>query len=146
MNVRACIRRRPGSLLRDRKGQALVELALVTPILLLLILGMVDLSRAWNVHQVLTNTAREALRSAVVDDPTFSQEKMYSRIGESLSLAAMDPNRLQVSFQGWRSGTGSPARIQLRYPFEFTLLAPLLELSTGKRSVTLSTTFVMRNE
>lgn len=146
MSVRARIRKRPGSLLRDRKGQALVELALVTPILLLLILGMVDLSRAWNVHQVLTNTAREALRSAVVDDPTFSQEKMYSRIGESLSLAAMDPNRLQVSFQGWRTGTGSPARIQLRYPFEFTLLAPFLELSTGKRSVTLSTTFVMRNE
>jgi len=124
----------------------LVETALVTPILLILILGVVDLSRAWNAHQVLTNTAREALRSAVVDNPTFSQEQMYSGIDESLRLASMDPSRVEVSFEGWRTGTGSPARIQLRYPFEFTLLAPLLELSTGKRSVTLSTTFVMRNE
>ncbi len=146
MKAIALIRSRIGSAFRDRRGQALVEMALVTPLLLLLILGVVDLSRAWNVHQVLTNTAREALRSAVVDDPTFSQEKMYSRIGESLALASMDPTRVQVSFEGWKTGTGSPARIELRYPFEFTLLAPLLELSTGKRSVTLSTTFVMRNE
>lgn len=137
---------RSRSLLKDRSGQALVELALVTPILLLLILGVVEFSRAWNAHQVLTNTAREALRSAVVDDPTFSQEKMYSRIGESLSLASLDPSLVEVSFDGWRAGTGNPAKIKLRYPFQFTFLAPLFELSTGKRSVTLTTTFVMRNE
>lgn len=134
------------SLLGNRSGQALVETALVTPVLLLLILGLVELSRAWNAHQILTNTAREALRSAVVDDPTFSQERMYSRIGESLSLASLDPSLVQVNFEGWKMGTGSPARLELRYPYQFTLLAPLFEASTGKRSVTLSTTFVMRNE
>ena len=132
--------------MRDRSGQALVETALVTPVLLFLILGVVDLSRAWNAHQVLTNTAREALRSAVVDDPLFSQEKMFNRIRESLSIAAMDPSLVDVSFEGWKAGTGNPARIQLRYPFEFNFLAPLIEVSTGKRSVTLSTAFVMRNE
>jgi hypothetical protein len=134
------------SLLRDRSGQALVEIALVTPILLLLILGVVELSRAWNAHQVLTNTAREALRSAVVDDPTFSQEALHGRIGELLTVASLDPSKVEVSFEGWRSGTGSPARIRLRYPYEFTFLAPLFELSTGKSSVTLSTAFIMRNE
>ena len=142
--IRPRVRRR--SLLRDRSGQALVETALVAPILLLLILGVVDLSRAWNVHQVLTNTAREALRSAVVDDPTFSQEKMHGRIEESLRLASLDPALVEVSFEGWRAGTGSPARIQLRYPFQLSLLAPLLEMSTGDRSLTLKTAFVMRNE
>jgi hypothetical protein len=132
--------------LRDRSGQALVETALVTPALLLLILGVVEFSRAWNAHQVLTNTAREALRSAVVDNPTFSQEEMYQRIEESLRLASMDPSLVQVSLDGWKTGTGSPARIELRYPFEFPFLAPLLELSTGRRSVTLRSSFVMRNE
>ncbi len=142
--VRRPPRRR--SLLRDRSGQALVEMALVAPILLLLIMGVVDLSRAWNAHQVLTNTARDALRSAVVDDPTFSMERMRGRIEESLSIASMDPSLVEISIEGWKAGTGSPARIQLRYPFEFSLLAPFIELSTGKRSVTLSTAFVMRNE
>ena len=146
MNTRTRMSARRKPLYRDRSGQALVELALVTPILLLLILGVVELSRAWNAHQILTNTAREALRSAVVDDPTYSQQTMYGRIDESLRLAALDPSLVEVSIEGWKSGTGTPARIQLRYPYEFTLLAPLFELSTGKRSVTLSTAFVMRNE
>jgi len=142
------LRRRGSSraLLRDRSGQALVETALVTPILLFLILGVVDLSRAWGAHQVLTNTAREALRSAVVDNPTFSQEEMYGRIRESLSLASLDPSLVDVTLEGWKTGTGTPARISLRYPFELSFLAPLIELSTGKRTVTLSTAFVMRNE
>ena len=133
-------------LLGDRSGQALVEMALVTPILLLLLLGVVELSRAWNAHQVLTHTAREALRSAVVDDPNYSQEQMFGAIGESLALAALDPSLVEISFQGWKTGTGNPARIELRYPYEFMLLAPFFELSTGKRSVMLSTAFVMRNE
>lgn len=135
-----------GSRLRNRSGQALVETALVTPALLLLILGVVEFSRAWSAHQVLTNTAREALRSAVVDDPTFSQDQMYTRIEESLTRGSLDPGLVQVSFEGWKTGTGSPARIELRYPFDFPFLAPLLEMSTGKRSVTLKTSFVMRNE
>lgn len=142
------LRRRSSSraFLRDRSGQALVETALVTPILLFLILGVVDLSRAWGAHQVLTNTAREALRSAVVDNPTFSQEEMYGRIRESLSLASLDPSLVDVTLEGWKTGRGTPASIRLRYPFEFSFLAPLIELSTGKRTVTLSTAFVMRNE
>jgi Flp pilus assembly protein TadG len=124
----------------------LVETALVTPLLLILILGVVDLSRAWNAHQVLTHTAREAVRSAVVDDPTFTRDEMHDRIGQSLSLAALDPSLVEVSFSGWKGGTGSPARIELRYPFRFTILAPLIELSTGRGWVTLASAFVMRNE
>ncbi len=142
-SVRRRVRHGP---LRDRSGQALVEFALVIPLLLALIIGVVELSRAWNVHQVLTNTAREALRSAVVDDPTFTQDQMHMRISESLRLASLDPSRIEVSIDGWKSGTGNPARIELRYPYEFNLLGPLMEWSTGQRAVTLSTAFIMRNE
>jgi len=131
---------------RDRSGQALVELALVVPLLLALILGVVELSRAWNVHQVLTNTAREALRSAVVDNPSFTQDEMYVRISESLRLASLDPSKIEVSVDGWKSGTGNPTKLELRYPYEFNLLGPLMEWSTGQRAVTLSTAFIMRNE
>jgi hypothetical protein len=131
---------------RDRSGQALVEFALVIPLLLALIIGVVELSRAWNVHQVLTNTAREALRSAVVDNPAYTQDEMHLRINESLRLASLDPAKVEVSIDGWKSGTGNPAKIEIRYPYEFNLLGPLMEWSTGHRAVTLSTAFIMRNE
>jgi hypothetical protein len=58
----------------------------------------------------------------------------------------LDPSLVEVSFSGWKGGTGSPARIELRYPFRFTILGPLIELSTGTDWVTLSSAFVMRNE
>jgi Flp pilus assembly protein TadG len=131
---------------RDRSGQALVEFALVVPLLLILIIGVVELSRAWNTHQVITNTAREALRAAVVDNPTFTQEAMHARIEEQLRLASLDPSAVEVSFVGWRSGRGNPARIDLRYQFHFDILGPLMEWAAGERSVTLHTGFVMRNE
>lgn len=131
---------------RDRSGQALVEFALVVPLLLILIVGVVELSRAWNAHQVITNTAREALRSAVVDNPLFTQEQMQARINEQLALASLDPSRAEVLFDGWKAGTGNPARIELRYRFDFDILGPLMEWAAGRRSVTLHTGFVMRNE
>lgn len=42
-------------------GQALVELALTLPILLLLIMGTLDVGRAFYVKIVLTNSAREGV-------------------------------------------------------------------------------------
>jgi Flp pilus assembly protein TadG len=131
---------------RNRSGQALLEFALITPLLLALIIGVVELSRAWNAQQVITNTAREALRAAVVADPNFTQDAMYARIDEQLSIAALDPSRAQVTFEGWRSGAGSLARIELSYQYDFNILGPLMEWASGNRAVTLRTRFVMRNE
>lgn len=137
------VRRAPG---RDRSGQALVEFALVVPLLLALIVGVIELSRAWNAHQVITNTAREALRAAVVDDPAFTQEIMHSRIDEQLRLASLDPSHAEISFDGWKTGTGTPASIELSYRFDFDILGPLMEWASGSRAVTLHSRFVMRNE
>ena len=53
---------------RNRKGQALVEMALVLPILLLLVVGMLEFARAWNLHQVMTDAVREGARRAVLAD------------------------------------------------------------------------------
>jgi Flp pilus assembly protein TadG len=50
----------------DDRGQALVEFALVLPVLLILLLGIIDFARAWNVYQVLTDAGREGAREAVV--------------------------------------------------------------------------------
>ena len=33
------------------KGQALVEFALVLPVILLLVVGMLEFARAWNLHR-----------------------------------------------------------------------------------------------
>lgn len=127
-------------------GQALVEFALVAPLLLLLILGLVEFARAWNTQQVLTDAAREALRSSVVANPNFTYDALLGLINQALARASLDPDRAEVSVDGWKTGTGTPARIQIDYRYDFGFFGPLVDWATGDRSLALSTSFVMRNE
>src|SRR2546422_749472 len=49
------------------QGQALVEFALILPVVLLLLLGMIDFGRAMNYYNDMTQLAAEAARSAAVN-------------------------------------------------------------------------------
>ena len=49
---------------RRRLGQSLVELALVLPLLVLLLMGVVDMGRAFHSYIVITNASREGARRA----------------------------------------------------------------------------------
>jgi Flp pilus assembly protein TadG len=53
------------------RGAVLIEAAIITPLLLLLLFGIFTTARAWNVHNVLDHAAREAARYGAVD-PTHS--------------------------------------------------------------------------
>lgn len=53
--------------LGEEKGQALVEFALVVPLLLLLVIGIAEFGRAWMARNILTGAAREAARIAAVN-------------------------------------------------------------------------------
>jgi hypothetical protein len=48
------------------KGQALVEMALIIPLLLLLVMGIFEIGRAMYIKNTLTQAARAGARSAVV--------------------------------------------------------------------------------
>jgi Flp pilus assembly protein TadG len=48
------------------KGQALVEMAIILPLLLLLVLGIFEFGRAMYIKNTLTNAARAGARAAVV--------------------------------------------------------------------------------
>jgi Flp pilus assembly protein TadG len=65
-------------MLRAERGQSLVELALVLPLLILLLTGMVDLGRAFYGFISITNGAREGARYAVRH---FGQSPLSPTIG-----------------------------------------------------------------
>ncbi len=54
----------------SRRGAAIVEFAFCVPVFLTLVVGMVELSRAIVVLQVLTNASREGARIASYDTTT----------------------------------------------------------------------------
>ena len=57
---------------RNRRGAAAVEFAVVSPVLFLLIFGMIEYGRMVMVQQVITNAAREGARKGVLDGTTNS--------------------------------------------------------------------------
>lgn len=56
-----------------RRGVSVVEMALVLPVFVLSILGVIEIGRAMMLTQVLENAARTGVRSAVLNDTTNAQ-------------------------------------------------------------------------
>jgi Flp pilus assembly protein TadG len=52
---------------RERRGQTLVEFALILPVFLLLLMGILDLGRAVYYNSTLSNDARDTARDGIVD-------------------------------------------------------------------------------
>jgi Flp pilus assembly pilin Flp len=63
----------PGAMARrDQEGAAAVEFALLLPLLVLLLFGMIEFGLAFNTRIQATNAAREAARQAVVGIDNWS--------------------------------------------------------------------------
>jgi Flp pilus assembly protein TadG len=51
---------------KNQKGQAMVEMALLLPLLLVIIFGIMEFGRIFNAYLVITNASREGVRQGVV--------------------------------------------------------------------------------
>ena len=71
-----------------RRGATAVEMAIVLPLLLALVFGIIEFGRAMMVQQILVNTAREATRRAVI--PGATDEQVYKIIDGYLANAGID--------------------------------------------------------
>ncbi len=133
----------------DRRGQALVEFALTLPLLMLLLMGIVEIGRAWNMKQTLTDAAREGARLAVVADPLLptvakTDTAVKLRVQGYVRTAGMDSTRVRVSYPaGLKTGTGQVTAVRVAYPFRFVTLQ---RLASVVQLDSLRTTVRMRNE
>jgi Flp pilus assembly protein TadG len=129
----------------DSRGQALVEFALVVPILMLLLLGIVDFARAWNVYEVLTDAAREGARVIVVDNG-LSNDDAIIRIQEAGARAGITIAATDVQITETDLTTGSKATtVRIEYQHRLQFVGALMSL-VGDGNITLVTEFSMRNE
>ncbi len=64
-------------------GQELIEFALVLPLLLLVLLGIIEFGLLFQQYEVVTNAAREGARIAVL--PTYTKADALTRINQYLT-------------------------------------------------------------
>lgn len=86
-----------GGLRRAPDGQSLVEFALVIPILLLVIFGIVEFGRAFMISNVLHAAAREGARVYAVGG---TDSTATARIDQVLGASGIDPGERTVTITG----------------------------------------------
>jgi Flp pilus assembly protein TadG len=101
----------------DERGVALIEFALVLPLLLVLLLGMIDAGKAVNYWNDETHLANEAARAAAVNnspDPNWAANKTTAayKINTAIINQA-DSNELK---NGGTSSIPSPVSICIYFP------------------------------
>ena len=62
------------TLKKNQRGQALVEFALVVPMLVLVVIAIVEFSRIWETLNLLTSAAREGARVASLTNPVSTSQ------------------------------------------------------------------------
>jgi Flp pilus assembly protein TadG len=146
-------------LCKGRAGQALVEFALVVPIFLLLVIGVIEFGRAWNLQQTITDAAREGARRAVVFDPTLTVTEVQTAVKAKIQAAGFDSTQATIVWQDCTAACtalgsfndlarGDVLNVQVRMPYRFIFLKPLINLAntSSNGSLTLQTATQMRKE
>ena len=129
---------------RGKKGSALVEMALVIPIFLLVMVGIVEFSRVLMAQQVITNAAREGARTgSIYFDKTTAISKAVSISQNYLISSGIDPAPATVTPSVTTTG-GIPAlQVLIDYNYD-SLLTGFIPGSP--QTFALHSTVVMRRE
>ncbi len=133
---------------RNERGQALVEFALVVPLLLIMVMAIIDFGRAWNLHQTITDAAREGARQSVIGN-AVTQDSAVAIVAGVIRASGFDPALATVGFpDGFKTGRGFPTTVTIEMPYRFGFLAPFIRLVTLDNSdaIRLRTYARMRNE
>jgi Flp pilus assembly protein TadG len=81
--------------IRGNRGNAVVEMALVMPLLLLIGFGLTEFGRAWVTKSILTSAAREGARLAVVTAPDINA--VEQRVRDVCNAARVTPTVITVT-------------------------------------------------
>jgi Flp pilus assembly protein TadG len=139
---------------RGERGSALVEAAMVTPLILLIMVGIFEVGRAFQTWQVLTNAAREGARASVVVGANAATVqalvKQYLADGQLPEAQNASVNVNQQASLVVNGETLGASEVTVDYPFDFIILNPVARLvnpgSTSGEGITMRATSLMRNE
>jgi Flp pilus assembly protein TadG len=136
------------------RGSAMVETAICIPLLLVLMVGIFEVGRAYETWQVLTNAAREGARAAVMptSDPNNTREliRQYMANGQLVNSATAVVSIDEGASINVNGTAVSASLVTVDYPFTFIMLQPIVRLvspgATVGGPITMRATAVMRNE
>ena len=125
--------------MHKEKGQALVEMALILPVLLLLLFGIIEFGRIFSAGLMVNHGAREGARLGAIG---AADSEILSRVHNSVALDASQLSVIVTPEEDDRK-RGGEIQVQVRYPVQ--IYAPFISVFTGS-TVTVEGYSAMRVE
>lgn len=99
----------------SERGAVAVEFAILLPLLLMLVLGIVEFSRAFNVQVTITNAAREGVRTMAINKDKTKALAAAKNAASHLSPALSDSNFKFTEYTPDRCPTGEQMTVTVSY-------------------------------
>ena len=129
--------RLPGlNIKKNEKGASAVEFALILPILVLLVFGIIEFGIAFNNYITITHAAREGARLAAVD---LNNPDLKTIIVERAYPVAITEDDIEITTP-LGTNIGDPVEVEVTY--DFTVTIPL----AGSWDIPLTNKAIMRLE
>lgn len=108
-------------LFKERRGQALVEIALVLPLLLIILVGIIDFGRIFHGYIVITQAAREGARWGALG---YDDTKITAAVSDA--TATLDPANLTLSVEPEAASRSPGEQIIVQITYKVYLTTPFL--------------------
>jgi Flp pilus assembly protein TadG len=149
MNIRKGRSTRP-------RGQALAEFAVIMPVLFLVIAGIIEFGRGWNIKQAVTDAAREGARYFVVQDKALNYPDVDAKIKARLALASISTTNPPTTItmptidyfhcQDPTKKGGAEITVQIVIQYRMGWVGALMGWVGGSSTINISSKSTMRNE
>ncbi|MDD4504405.1 MAG: pilus assembly protein [Clostridiaceae bacterium] len=105
----------------NKKGQSMVEMALILPLIIMLFMGMVEFSRIFGSYLLVTHASREGARMASIGR---TDEEVRTNVTGKVGI--LNVSELQIIFTPEDNAriTGEDVRVCVRYKLD--IYAPVI--------------------
>jgi Flp pilus assembly protein TadG len=107
---------------KAERGQSLLELAILLPVLLIILLGILDVGRLYMTMVAIHDAAAEGA-SYAASYPSRTSQIQQRAAESSTALTTIDPAMVVITYGGSQS-SGQPITVTVNYDYD--LLTPLL--------------------
>jgi len=141
-----------GRISQEESGAALIEFALVLPLLLVLLLGMLDFGKAYNYWIDTTHLSATGARWAAVNNNPGDGATLQESIRDEADTAELrdggtnaiaDPVQVCIDFPDDTSNVGDPVRVTVTAGYNFL---NFVGAKTGITNASISNSSTMRLE
>lgn len=131
--------------LQGQEGVQAVEMALVLPIFLTLVFGIIDFGFAIFTKEVMVNASREGARQGIrFVTPMLTDTDIATITKDALTKGNLDASKATVVVTNAGGGFGTDLTVNLQYAHNFFVISSLIPGISNP--ITLNSTTVMSNE